>query len=43
VTTCGFTSPGGERFLGEFQSTTFASSDPAVVLQFCLDNFVNRQ
>jgi len=39
-TTCSYYSAG--EYLGYFQSAEFASSDADAVLQFCLDNYANR-
>jgi hypothetical protein len=40
-TNCGFYDSAG-KYLGQFQSATFASDDAAAVRQFCLANFDNR-
>lgn len=42
-TTCGYYSDNYVVYLGEYQSGSFASANPAEVEQFCLDNYVNRQ
>ena len=41
LTNCGFYDSAG-KYLGQFQSASFASQDAADVRQFCLANFDNR-
>lgn len=42
VTVCEYYTDGHVTYLGQFQSSTFASTDPAAVEQFCLANYANR-
>ena len=41
LTVCGYYST-TDSYLGQFESSVFSSQDPDSVLQFCLDNYVNR-
>jgi hypothetical protein len=41
LTVCGYYSK-TDSYLGQFESSSFSSTDPALVLDFCLTNYVNR-
>ena len=42
LTVCDYSTTGGVTYLGQFESSSFSSTDPVAVLTFCLDNYVNR-
>lgn len=39
---CDYYSSGWSTYLGQYQDSTFFSSDPATVEQFCLDHYADR-
>jgi len=41
-TNCDYYSSEFSTYLGQYQDSTFFSTDAATVEQFCLDNYVNR-
>jgi hypothetical protein len=42
LTVCDYSTTGGVTHLGQFQSSSFSSTNPDAVLKFCFDNYTDR-